>query len=140
MKMVNCILVLVLVCYHQSNNAMRDSAYLYAPWRESYNNSCLTRQQSSVCPMCRISNQNAQAQDFVLLHTKNFVIALNAFPYSRGHLLLIPRAHAKSMQDLSANVRIELIELIADVATLSQKIFNCSGLNVGYNQGYNSSD
>lgn len=114
-----------------------DTAYLYTPWRTEYK-SKVKKEDSVVCHMCRMASKNPGAQDFILLNTHYFVVALNTFPYSKGHILIIPRDHVKRMQDLPVSARAQLIELIADASTILETMFNCTGFNVGYNQAYNS--
>ena len=60
---------------------------------------------------------------------------LNRFPYSAGHLMVAPFAHAGRLHDLDAEARTELISRVAQCSEILESTYGCEGLNVGANLG-----
>lgn len=62
-------------------------------------------------------------------------MALNRFPYSGGHLLILPNAHVASLRECSADVLSELILLAQKSEEILKRVYDCPGLNMGLNLG-----
>ena len=111
---------------------------LYAPWRNVYlfgsdGTSNDTDKQS--CPFCMQLNQHDDKRFLILHRFKHYAIFLNLYPYTPGHLLIIPYDHVKRLGELSQESRFELIELITGSTTILEEILKCDGVNVGINFG-----
>jgi len=64
----------------------------------------------------------------------NFVI-LNKFPYNNGHLMIVPNAHIRSLQDTSDEALIEMTRLAARCEAVLKRAYNPTGINLGMNLG-----
>ncbi len=115
---------------------------LYCPWRETY-----SKQASSVpleidtekkCAFCAQIEANQDEKYFILRRLNHHIIMLNAFPVSKGHLLIIPYSHVPSISDLSKEARQELIEIITLSVDFLKKALQVEGINVGFNLGKGS--
>lgn len=104
--------------------------WLYMPWREKYTNKSETA--SAECPFC---STNMHHNELLLHETEHFYVKLNAFPYSKGHCLIIPHKHITYLHELSVPARHELMELISYTGEKVQATFNCQGVNIGANIG-----
>jgi ATP adenylyltransferase len=62
-------------------------------------------------------------------------ICLNAYPYSTGHVLIVPYAHLDSLAALSAAAAQELIELAQRSELALKQIYKPGGINMGLNLG-----
>jgi ATP adenylyltransferase len=60
---------------------------------------------------------------------------LNRFPYNNGHVLVIPRAHAAALEDLSPEAFADLHEELKRAVAVIRKVYRPEGLNVGMNLG-----
>jgi len=60
---------------------------------------------------------------------------LNVFPYNNGHLLIAPYRHIASVEELSEEERIELMELSSRMVVLLKNILHPQGFNLGMNIG-----
>jgi len=60
---------------------------------------------------------------------------LNLFPYTKGHLLIIPRKHVGQLSDLSNEERHDLIDLINESINILNQTLKPDGINVGINLG-----
>ena len=74
--------------------------------------------------------------DNLILHRgqQAFVI-LNRFPYTSGHLMVVPYKHDATIEGLEAETRAELMELAAQVMSLLGKEYHAQGFNMGINVG-----
>lgn len=64
----------------------------------------------------------------------SFVI-LNAYPYSVGHMLVLPYAEVADLEDLSAAETADLWATVTVAVRAVKAAFNPSGVNVGINLG-----
>lgn len=112
---------------------------LYAPWRSSYTTETTRGKHDDStpedCAFCTKFNMEDDAKHFILARSKHHAILLNLYPYNAGHLLIVPYAHVKNMDDLSHEARIELIELLTQSITILKNTLNAEGINVGLNLG-----
>ena len=62
-------------------------------------------------------------------------ICLNAFPYSTGHLLLVPYQHVDSLAALGAEAAQELMVLAQRSELALREVYKPGGINMGLNLG-----
>jgi len=62
-------------------------------------------------------------------------ICLNAFPYSTGHLLIVPFRHLDSLAELDTAGAAEMMALAQRVERVLRAVYNPGGLNFGLNLG-----
>lgn len=75
-------------------------------------------------------------QDNLVAYRGSFAyVILNRYPYTSGHLMVVPYAHKPSMEDLDLQVRSEIMELINDSVKVLRGIYNPEGFNIGTNIG-----
>jgi ATP adenylyltransferase len=65
----------------------------------------------------------------------NCFVCLNAFPYSTGHVLILPYAHADSLAALDSATANEMIGLAQRIEVALRSIYRPSGMNFGLNLG-----
>ena len=75
-----------------------------------------------------------RAVGVLALRTHCFV-CLNAFPYSSGHLLILPYRHTSSLADLPSPAANELILLAQQAEGWLRQAYSPDGLNFGMNLG-----
>ena len=63
-----------------------------------------------------------------------FVI-LNRYPYNSGHLMVVPYRHIGDIAELTAEERIELMDLTIKAKEVLKKVMNPEGFNIGFNLG-----
>ncbi len=66
--------------------------------------------------------------------THVFVIC-NRFPYSVGHLLVLPYREVGELENLSADEATELWDTVRDAVTTLKAVYRPEGINVGINLG-----
>jgi ATP adenylyltransferase len=112
---------------------------LYAPWRDTYKLAYTVdpNQKKDACAFCtQLALDCAYEREFLILaRTPHFAIFMNAYPYGKGHLLIMPNRHVATIGDLSVQERAEFMELTALALEVLQEVLNPDGMNVGINQG-----
>jgi ATP adenylyltransferase len=87
------------------------------------------------CPFCK-ALEDADHEDIFLVHRgkKTFVI-LNNYPYTTGHLLILPLVHQERLSELDQSTRAELMEMITHALDVLDTVYQPDGFNIGLNLG-----
>ena len=94
----------------------------------------MSSKKQKECVFCRIKREEDR-KEFILARFKYHLVMLNLYPYSRGHLLIVPYDHVKRVDELSVEAQNELIWLIAKSVSILEKDTGADGVNVGMNLG-----
>ena len=105
---------------------------LWSPWRMSYIQSPKTKDQ---CVFCKALADEEDAKNFIVFRAKYSFVILNRYPYTSGHIMVIPFKHVPSLNDLDPETRAEMIELVNKGMELIKKIYQPEGFNLGANIG-----
>jgi len=62
-------------------------------------------------------------------------VLLNAYPYTNGHLLIVPNRAVAELDDLTDDELIEMSLLTRDAVAALRATYRCDGVNVGMNLG-----
>jgi ATP adenylyltransferase len=81
------------------------------------------------------SAEEAEAAGGLILRGKHCFICLNAFPYTSGHVMVMPYAHLDRLAKLSVEAAHELIELSQQTEQALQRLYHPHGFNFGMNLG-----
>ena len=101
---------------------------LMAPGRMEY----IKGEKPNGCIFCK---ESAREKDLVLYEGKSCYIIMNKYPYTSGHLLVIPFRHVCNMEETNAEERVEMMELTAMCVRNLKKAFEPEGFNIGMNLG-----
>lgn len=71
----------------------------------------------------------------LILRGKHCFICLNAYPYTSGHVMVMPYAHTASLASLPAEAAQELMSLAQQSERVMQEIYKPHGFNFGFNLG-----
>ncbi len=108
--------------------------YIWTPWRYQY----LTTPQPpgrDRCIFCVAAADSADREHLVVHRgSQNFVI-LNRYPYTSGHLMVVPYQHAASLEELDAATLAEMMLLAQTSERLLRGLYRPDGLNLGINLG-----
>jgi ATP adenylyltransferase len=106
--------------------------YLWSPWRYRY---VTTAAQASGCIFCDLPAQQRDRENYIVHRGRfNFVI-LNRFPYTSGHLLVVPYEHAPTLEEVAEEALLEMILLARQAETHLRVNYRPDGLNMGINVG-----
>ena len=79
--------------------------------------------------------ETAERHALIVHRGQSCFACLNAFPYSTGHVLLLPYRHIDSLAGLSTATAHELIELAQRTETALREAYRPGGINMGLNLG-----
>jgi len=85
------------------------------------------------CLFCEIAAGRIPAQ--VVHETPAAIAFLDVHPAARGHVLVVPRAHATTLLDLDGAAVGELFLAVKAVLGKLQRALQPLGMNVGWNHG-----
>jgi ATP adenylyltransferase len=106
--------------------------YLWTPWRYQY----ITHTgEASECVFCAAAQcQDDKASLVVHRGARNFVI-LNRFPYTSGHIMVVPYEHAATLEELPDETLVDLMRLARASEKSLRSVYRPEGLNLGMNIG-----
>lgn len=111
---------------------------MWSPWRYDYtkSNDASASGIKKGCVFCSVLENSASDEEKFILHRAefNFVI-LNIYPYTSGHLMIVPYSHTAEIADLPTEVSNELMELTKKCQKGVKEIYQPDGLNLGMNLG-----
>ena len=106
---------------------------VFSPWRLQYVQS--PDKDASDCVFCRAFTEEPSLDNLVVYRDDKTAVMLNRYPYTNGHLLVIPRKHVDTLTGLDAQTRASLLEVITYSESLLRGVYNPHGFNVGLNLG-----
>jgi ATP adenylyltransferase len=106
--------------------------HLWSPWRYKY---IASADRETGCVLCRIEQEHKDEKNY-LVHRAglNFII-LNLFPYTSGHLMIVPYEHQASLAAVSEATSTEMIELAKRAQVALENEYHPDGFNIGMNLG-----
>ena len=106
--------------------------HLWTPWRYQF---VQDPQPPAGCIFCDKPAEHRDEQNFILHRAAHNFVILNLYPYTSGHLMIVPYSHVATLDDAGPHVRAEMIELAARAETLLRAAYRPEGLNMGLNLG-----
>ena len=105
---------------------------IWSPWRMKY---IENHEQKIGCIFCQAVEQHDDLANLVLFRGRLAFVILNRFPYTTGHLMVVPFAHCATLNMLDVATRAEMIELVNTANLVLIKAYNPDGFNIGANIG-----
>ncbi len=104
---------------------------LWAPWRGEY----VGGPKPDGCVFCRSLEGSDDRGSLVLLRGDRAFLILNRFPYTVGHLMVVPNRHVGAMEDLTGAEAAEVWALAVRAKRALDAVLRPHGYNVGLNLG-----
>ena len=92
-------------------------------------------EKESGCVFCIAQAKADGAENLIAFRGKNAYVILNRFPYTSGHLMVIPFEHKSNLEDLNTETRSEMMELASRCTTVLRKVYRTESFNMGINIG-----
>ena len=109
--------------------------YLWTPWRYRY---VAEAKNQKGCVFCNAAAAN-QDEEWLIVQrgVQNFVI-LNRYPYTTGHVMVVPYAHTADFSGLDRETAGEMMLLSQRVQAAIEDVYNPDGFNLGMNLGHSA--
>lgn len=120
--------------------------HLWAEWRSDYVRGVIDERAQAIDRAVDVAAGNslferildADADDSelgIVGVTDHCWVVLNRFPYTTGHLMVLPKRAEPLLSGLSDQEHSELWDLVRDATIALREGLGCEGINVGVNEG-----
>jgi len=106
--------------------------YLWSPWRMEY---ILADKSDDGCIFCNGLKQEDGLANLIICRGSKAFVMLNRYPYTSGHLMIVPCEHQPSLDLLLPESRAEVMELAACAVQVLDALYAPQGFNLGMNIG-----
>jgi ATP adenylyltransferase len=108
---------------------------LHAPWRIQYILAPKLPQASGISLFAQIAQSNDDVANLVLVREKTCFALLNRYPYTGGHLMIVPYKQVADLHELNDMELLELMKLTARCQKVLTLTMRPEGFNIGLNIG-----
>ena len=106
--------------------------YLWSPWRMEY---ILTPKTDDGCIFCNGLKQPDGTDNLIIFRGPKAFVMLNRYPYTSGHLMVVPYEHQASLDLLETGSRTDIMDLSARALQVLEALYKPQGFNLGMNIG-----
>lgn len=106
--------------------------FLWSTWRMDYIRS---DKSSKDCVFCEKLLQPDGPENLIVARSSHSYAILNRYPYTSGHLMVVPFEHASSLEELDPDTRSDMMEMIVAGMRVLRGEYQAQGFNVGLNVG-----
>jgi ATP adenylyltransferase len=104
--------------------------HLWAGWRNEYVTSGDVYDDAA-CVLCRVIEDGS----YVVWKDDLVAVILNAYPYTSGHVMVLPRRHIGEVEDVSREEVGAVWAAVANAVRALKAAYSPDGLNMGANLG-----
>jgi ATP adenylyltransferase len=106
---------------------------LHAPWRIEY--ILAPKPTSPESLFTRIANSNDDEANYVLVRERTCYAVLNTYPYTGGHLMVVPYKQVPDLSGLTDQEMTDLLKLTRRCQNALTQVMKPEGFNIGINLG-----
>ena len=109
---------------------------LWAGWRGEYVAGAADL-PGDACVLCRIvaGGPEEDEERGVVWRGDRCAVVLNAYPYTTGHVMVLPLRHAAELEDLDGDESVALWSAAVDAVAALKAAYRPGGVNLGANLG-----
>ena len=107
--------------------------WLHAPWRIDY--ILAPKPVLTESLFTRIAQSNDDDGNFVIARGRTCFALLNTFPYTGGHLMVVPYKQTPDLNGLADDELLELVKLTRRCQDALKEVMKPDGFNIGMNLG-----
>jgi ATP adenylyltransferase len=105
---------------------------IWSPWRMPY---IENHTKEDGCVFCNCLAESDNPENLILVREKNAFVILNRYPYTNGHLMVVPIQHVATIETLELEVLTELMQLTRHGLKVLRHVYGAEAYNVGMNIG-----
>jgi ATP adenylyltransferase len=105
--------------------------HIFAPWRGDF----IRSPKERGCVFCRIFKEHRDRANLILYRSEHCFVVFNRFPYTSGHLMVVPNRHVAHLEKLDPEVAVDLMKMTQLCLKNLKKEFSPRGFNLGMNLG-----
>lgn len=115
-----------------------DVEHLFAPWRMRYIQGESRTTPEGDCLLCDLPVLGVIRDRLILYRSSLCYVVMNAFPYTSGHLMVVPLSHGGKMTDFTVEELGQMTALLRESERILSEVYRPGGFNVGINIGSES--
>ncbi|MBZ0156651.1 MAG: HIT domain-containing protein [Alphaproteobacteria bacterium] len=104
---------------------------IWAPWRMEY----ILSDKEKECIFCVKPEEGRDRENLILHRGGRTFIIMNKYPYTNGHLMVVPYLHVSTLEDLPDEDIADMGRMTKYAVECLRKAFHPEGFNVGINIG-----
>jgi ATP adenylyltransferase len=109
--------------------------YLWTPWRYLY---VTSSGEKGECVLCAAARSADDRECLVVHRGAHAFVLLNRFPYTNGHIMIVPYQHVASLHELADEALLEMARLARTAEEHLRALYRPDGLNLGMNLGHSA--
>lgn len=106
--------------------------FIFSPWRMKY---IQNHRPGRDCVFCEALSREDGPENLILYRGKQCFVILNRFPYTSGHLMVLPYEHTSNFEELNESARHEIMDLLSRASAVLRAVYHPNGMNIGANLG-----
>lgn len=106
--------------------------HLWSAWRMEY---IEKHSREDGCVFCKAQALQDGPENLIVHRGRLAYVILNRYPYTSGHVMVVPLSHQPNLERLSAPERAEMMELTSLATGVLRRIYDTQAFNVGLNIG-----
>ncbi len=106
--------------------------YIWSPWRMEYIQS---DKNEHGCVFCIEMARPDGPQNLIIYRGQLVFLILNRFPYTSGHLMVVPYQHTHTLTEITKGTQTEMMEIANRGIQVLEEVYHPQGYNVGINIG-----
>jgi ATP adenylyltransferase len=125
---------MVQAAQHPLHNAPLEPVMdqLWSPWRYQY---VQKAHATEGCIFCQKAAEQNDAENLLVYRGKQNFVVLNLYPYTIGHMMVVPYEHIATLEAASPGTLEEMILLAQRAQRHLREIYKSPGFNIGMNLG-----
>ena len=105
---------------------------LWSPWRMKY---ITNNDPPGKCIFCTALAEANEPDSLIVYQGALAFVILNRYPYTSGHLMVVPYMHQPTIEALHPETRAEMMELANHALGVLRTVYHPEGFNIGINLG-----
>lgn len=111
---------------------------LWAPWRREFVEKHAPVAGCVFCELPKAAGEEAERRNLILGGNAHAFAILNRYPYTSGHLMVIPRRHTATFETLAMEELSDLTILLQQAVAHVRAEYRPDGVNLGMNLGHSA--
>jgi ATP adenylyltransferase len=89
----------------------------------------------TTCILCEVLSFTDGDENLIVHRGQLAYVLMNRYPYTSGHLMVVPIKHASTLEELIPQARAEVMELTSQALSVLNEVYHPQGFNIGMNLG-----
>jgi ATP adenylyltransferase len=93
------------------------------------------KEEDGSCVFCELLTQKDGIDNLIVHRSEHVFVLLNRYPYTSGHIMVVPYEHTASFENLDEGTLTELMQQTTSCMRVLRKLYQPQAFNLGANIG-----